>query len=176
MRFFALDEARFGLKVWHRRRWCPRSYRPPWQVEDRYEWVWLYAAVEPVSGESFCFYMPGVNGRCFELFLAQLRKAYPTERIVLVVDGAPAHRSGKVEWPKGMEKLELPRYSPELDPVERWFKELRDRLSNSVFATLEELEEALTHELRPYWEEPLRLARLAGYGWWLEAFNPIPTS
>lgn len=85
-------------------------------------------------------------------------------------------RSGKVEWPDGIEKLEFPRYSPELDPVERWFKELRDRLANRVFSMLDQLEEALTQELCQYWEEPSRLAQLTGYGWWLEAYNPIPTS
>lgn len=53
-RFFAMDEARFGLKVWHRRYWRPKGHRPPWQVEDRYKWLWLYAAVEPARKESFC--------------------------------------------------------------------------------------------------------------------------
>jgi len=33
-RFFAMDEARFGLKAWHRRRWCPSGHRPPWRVGD----------------------------------------------------------------------------------------------------------------------------------------------
>jgi hypothetical protein len=48
-----MDEARLGLKVWFRRRWCPKGVRPPWIVEDRYEWLWLYAAIEPRTGESF---------------------------------------------------------------------------------------------------------------------------
>jgi hypothetical protein len=38
-RVFAFDEARFGLKVWHRRRWCPYGTRPPWLHEDRYQWL-----------------------------------------------------------------------------------------------------------------------------------------
>jgi len=49
LRVLALDEARFGLKSWHRRRWCPCGHRPPWVVQDRYEWFWLYAAVEPAE-------------------------------------------------------------------------------------------------------------------------------
>jgi hypothetical protein len=53
-RLFAMDEARFGLKSWHRRRWCPRGIRPPWVVEDRYEWLWLYAAVEPRTTGRCC--------------------------------------------------------------------------------------------------------------------------
>src|ERR687886_394913 len=51
-RVFALDEARFGLKVRHRRRWCPFGARPPWIHADRDEWLWLSVAVEPTTGES----------------------------------------------------------------------------------------------------------------------------
>ena len=51
-RVFAMDEARFGLKVTHRRLWCPFGSRPPWIHEHQYHWFWLYAAVEgKVNGE-----------------------------------------------------------------------------------------------------------------------------
>jgi len=119
-----MDEARFGLKVWpRRRRWCPAGNRPPWQVEDRYEWTclyawtWLYAAAEPATGESFCLYMSHLNGDCFEVFLEvfleKLRERYPDEEIVLVLDGAGAHRSTDVSWPDGVEAMQLPAYSPD---------------------------------------------------------------
>ena len=54
-RVFAMDEARFGLKVTHRRLWCPFGSRPPWPHEHQYHWFWLYAAVEPVSGDLVSF-------------------------------------------------------------------------------------------------------------------------
>jgi transposase len=171
-----MDEARFGLKTWHRRRWCPKGFRPPWIYEDKYEWVWLYAAVEPETGESFCLYLPRLDAQCFEVFLEELEKAYPDEEIVLVLDGAPGHRSGKISWPEKIEALPLPRYSPELNPPERWFEELRARLSNRVLESVEEMMEALSEALRPYWEDPSMLARLTGYGWWLEGISNIRTS
>jgi hypothetical protein len=40
-RVWALDAARFGLKVWYRRRWCPEGLRPPWLDDAQYEWLWL---------------------------------------------------------------------------------------------------------------------------------------
>ncbi len=96
-----MDEARFGLKTWHQRRWCPtKGFRPPWIFEDQYEWLWLlYAAVEPETGESFCLYfLPNLDGDCFGgVFLEEFEKAYPDEEIVLVLDGAPGHRSGQVK-------------------------------------------------------------------------------
>lgn len=145
-------------------------------MEDRYEWLWLYAAVEPASGESFYLYLPRLDGACFETFLWELSKAYPGEQIVLVLDGAPGHRSGRVSWPEGMEALPLPPYSPELNPVERLFEELRAGLSNMVFGSVEAMMETLTGVLKPYWKTPPALARLTGYGWWLEGIPNMQTS
>lgn len=143
---------------------------------DRYEWLWLYAAVEPATGESFSLYMPRLDGTCFAVFLDELRKAYPEEEIVLVSDRAGSHTSSRVTWPEGIEPLLLPARSPELDPVERLFEALREPLSNEVFETVEAIEEALTAALRPYWEEPVRLARLTGYEWWTRVTGSIVTS
>lgn len=144
--------------------------------QDRYEWLWLYAAVEPSTGESFCLYMPRLDGDCFAVFLEAFKKAYPDEEIVLVSDRAGSHTSTRIEWPEGIAPLLLPACSPELDPVERWFEALRDPLSNEVFETVEAIGDALEAALRPYWEEPARLARLTGYGWWIEATGSIRTS
>lgn len=145
-------------------------------MEDRYEWLWLYAAAEPATGESFCLYMPRLDGLCFGIFLEELRAAYPGEEIVLVLDGAPAHRSGKVAWPDGIEGLPLPAYSPELNPAERLFEELRARLANGIFSGVEAIGDALTEALCPYWKRPEKLAQLTGYGWWMEGLANVPTS
>ena len=69
-----VDEGRFGRKPWFRRRWCLVGKRPPWVVEEKYEWLWLYAAVEPPTGASFFLLLPALNGECFELFLRELAK------------------------------------------------------------------------------------------------------
>ena len=134
----------------HRRRWCPCGARPPWAVEDRYEWLWLYVAVEPTSGESFALLLPPLDGRCFEQFLAAFRRAVPGATVMLVCDGSGSHRSERVTWPEGMTPLPPPPYSPELNPAERLFEELRAALANQVFDDLDALDQALTDALRPY--------------------------
>lgn len=171
-----MDEARFGLKTWFRRRWCPVGHRPPWVFQDKYEWLWLYAAVEPATGQSLCLYMPRLDGDCFTAFLGELKKACPEDEVVLVTDRAGSHTSGRVSWPEGIRSLLLPAGSPELDPAERLFKELRLDLSNMVFETTGTIAEALTEALRRYWEDPVKLARLTGYSWWTAATGSIMTS
>jgi transposase len=165
----AFDEARFGLINWHRRRYCPKGFRPPYLVRRRYEWTYLYAAVEPATGESFCSYLPGMDGRCFETFLEHLGEAYRGLHLVVVLDNAPSHLSKEIAHPENISLLNLPAYSPELNPAERWFQEFRSALSNKVFESVELLQEALTEALRPYWREPDRLQRLTGFSWWVEA-------
>jgi transposase len=120
--------------------------------------------------------MPHLDGVCFEAFLRALRRAFPDGEIVLVLDRAGAHISGEVTWPDGVSPLLLPPRSPELDPAERWFREVRGSLSNVAHATLGVLAEALTAALRPYWEDTRRLARLVGFPWWVAATGSILTS
>ena len=120
-------------------------------------------------------YMPHLDGTCFEVFLRALRSQCGGDEVVLVMDQAGAHKSGQVEWPEGIAPLYLPPRSPELDPAERWFRELRGAVSNRAHETLAVLEEELTEALRPYWEEPSKLARLVGYPWWVEATGSILT-
>ncbi|MBI1743085.1 IS630 family transposase, partial [Candidatus Acetothermia bacterium] len=171
-RVLTLDEARFGLKSWHRRRWCPKGVRPSWVVADRYEWFWLYAAVEPGTGKSCFWFLPRLDGQCLEIFLHEVRTAFaPQEQVVVVLDNHRSHTSQQVQWPHQMSSLRLPSYSPELNPVEQLFKQLRARLANQIFENLEALEHALGEALRPYWEEPAHLRRLTAYPWWLKGLN-----
>jgi hypothetical protein len=55
------DEARFGLKPVLRRMWSPRGVRPVAITDPRYEWLWLYAAVHPLSGRVFWLVLPYLN-------------------------------------------------------------------------------------------------------------------
>jgi len=178
-RVFAMDEARFGLKVTHRRLWCPFGSRPPWPHEHEYQWLWLYAAVEPVSGDCFVLFLPRVDGLCFERFLDEFHNSQAPGRIGLVLDNSGSHTSGKVVWPEGLARIALPPYSPELNPAERWFEALRRVFANRIFDSLEQLEVALTAALRSYWDNPPRLQRLVGYPWWCAAMaetKRVPTS
>lgn len=172
-RIVAVDEGRFGLKCWFRRRWCTVGHRPPWIVNDRYEWIWVYIAVTPTTGECCCLVLPHVDTICLTLFLATMRDEWPGERIGVVLDGSGSHRSDKVAWPTGIVPLPLPPYSPELNPAEQFFRHLRKRLANCIFATIEELKDVLTAELRRLWEHPKVVTRMTNYPWWREGVEAI---
>ena len=172
---WAFDEGRFGLRVGFRRRWCPCGIHPPWLVHDRYEWLWLYAAVEPATGQSVFLLMPRVTKDWFVRFLAVFETATAGERVGVVLDGSGSHRA-QIPWPEHLVPLPLPRYSPELNPAEQIFRVLRPKLANRIFETVAELEAAITTHLQPYWEHPALVQRLTGYPWWTTAVNTLSQS
>jgi transposase len=167
----ALDEGRFGLKTWFRRRWCPKGVRPPWVVQEKYVWLWLYAAVEPTTGKAFFLLMPDTSGDCFQLFLEHLQQELKGEETKIVLDNAPGHISQQVQWPQKMTPSYLPPYSPELNPAEQLFREVHKRLSNTIFEDLEALREALLQILHQWWSQPALLMHLTGYPWWVQALQ-----
>jgi len=172
----AFDEGRFGLKLWFRRRWCTVGHRPPWIVDDRYEWAWVYLAVTPTTGECCCLLLPHVDSICLNLFLATMRAEWPEARIGVVLDGSGSHRGEKIVWPEGIVPLPLPPYSPELNPAEQFFRHLRKRLANEVFATLDDLRDALTRELERLWTHPKVVMRMTNYPWWRNGVDAIASS
>jgi transposase len=114
-----------------------------------------------------------MQAESLQLFLCQMREQFPDERMGIVWDNAPSHRSHQIAWPAEMVPMALPAYSPELNPAEQIFRVLRRRLANRIFETLDELQEALVAELEQFWAAPEVLIRLTGYPWWIES---LPSS
>ena len=62
-------------------------------------------------------------------------------------------------------------------PAEQIFRHVRKTLSNRIFTTLDELQNALIDALQHFWEHPTVLMQLTGSPWWIEAvhatFSPL---
>jgi len=70
-------------------------------------------------------------------FLRHVSEKHGEEFVVMVLDGAPSHRSQGLEIPKNVCLVRLPSYSPELNPAERLWEELREKeFANRVFDSL----------------------------------------
>jgi transposase len=141
VRTFFLDEMRIGQQGTLTKVWAPRGSRPVAVKQTRYEWVYLYAAVEPASGESVALLAPNVNTGTFNVFLQMLAtEIQPDEHAVLIVDQAGWHKSKKVRLPDCITVPLLPPYSPELNPVENLIHYLRSHhFSNRAYADYDAL-------------------------------------
>ena len=119
-----------------------------------------------MTGESFSLYLPRLDGDCFEVFLSELSRTYPDELILLIRDNAPAHNKNELDIPTNIIPIALPPYSPELNPVERWFQEFRRLLANCCFDTVDALHRALTQVLELFTTDHERLELLTNFPWW----------
>ena len=72
--------------------------------------------------------MPTSNTECFQIFLEVLARKFARQDILLVLDGAPNHRCGDLAVPDNIKLLYLPPYSPELNPKENLWDEIREKI------------------------------------------------
>ena len=143
------DESGFGRINKPKYCWCVKGVRPLVPCHHIREYRYAYGAVEPQTGEGFFLVLPYCDTECMNVFLRELSSAYPDDYILLVADGASWHRSKGLEIPNNIEMLPLPPYTPELNPIEQIWKEIRKRgFKNEVFATLEKVMDRLCDTIR----------------------------
>ena len=140
VRLMFQDEAGFGRINKPKYCWCRKGIRPSVPCHHIREYRYAYGAVEPLTGESCFLVMPYCNTVCMNLFLNQLSKQYPDDMILLCCDGAAWHKAGILCVPENIRLFFIPPYTPEMNPIEQIWKELRKRgFRNEVFATLEKV-------------------------------------
>lgn len=174
VRLFCQDEARIGLHLPSYRRVTARGVEPKQPLQPLYEYYWLYGAVEPRTGESFYLEMPALDADCFAVFLRELARAYPESLNAVVLDNAPAHVATRLAVPENVVLIALPACSPELNPAEVLWREVRRRIDvfdEAVRTQLGALREHVAEIVCAFTPEQLR--RLTGFGYLLDAANAL---
>jgi transposase len=144
LRIMFADEARFGRMNRPRPCWAPPSTRPKVAAQLIREYIYLYGAVTPQDGICVYLIMPTSNTACFQVFLDALSRRFARQHILLVLDGAPNHRSGQLVVPKNIILLFLPPYSPELNPKENLWDEIREKIfKNYALKSMEDVRHKL---------------------------------
>ena len=157
---------RFGTRTELGRRWTGCGVRPSGEQIIGYDYGYLSVALNPCTGEVFALLLPDMRIESFQAFLEEFIKFIGEKSFVrLITDGAAAHRSTRLKVGEQLMIEHLPPYSPELNPVERFFKELRRELRNRVFESLEAVEEAVIEAVKPYLKDGSRVKKLTFYGW-----------
>lgn len=173
VRVWMADEHRYGLIPVVRRCWTLRGVRPTVPYQTRYEWGYLYSALE-VDGQNAAEFacLPGVSLELSRLFLERLAARDPEAEHVVIWDQAGFHPQPKRHAvPERIHLLPLPPYSPELNPVEVIGDVIKDRIANTLWPSLEALEEALGEELRPIYENADRVRSLVSHPWLIHQIN-----
>ena len=103
--------------------------------------MYLFGAVNPLSGETSALIAPTVNTDYFNAHLQFIsRQAGANTHVVLVLDQVGWHHANALQVPDNITLLHLPPYSPELNPMERVWAYLKSHyLSNRVFSDYNDL-------------------------------------
>jgi transposase len=114
--------------------------------------------------------LPHVNGIWMRIFLAEVAARHADKRIVMILDGAGWHKNQSLPLPPNLRLLFLPLYSPELNPVEHLWDDLREKFfHNRVFSSLDALEDQPARALLAYENDPQRVQSITAWDWIINA-------
>ena len=160
----AQDEGCFGRISHVQRCWAPPGLRPHVSAQLVREYVYASAAVAPALGQMVSLILPETSTAMMNLFLEQVSQTFPTHFIVMQVDRAGWHRSHELVIPSNMRLIEQPAHSPEVNPVERVWDELREKyFHNRIFSSLDALIDRLCQGLTDLADDADRVRSLTGF-------------
>jgi DDE superfamily endonuclease len=171
VRVFSPDESRVGLLTIRRRRLTARGVPPVGSVQHGFEWGYVYGAVEPTTGARFCLELPYLNAEMCQLFVHACAQAFPDSLNILLLDTSGAHTSSQLTLPEHVRCVFLPPYCPELNPMERVWRDLKDALAWLHFPPLEAQQDYLAALLQAY--KAATLQALTGYPYLVEAIHAL---
>ena len=151
------DEARIGQKNTLTRVWGQTGSRPAAPKDLGFASAYVFGAVCPVEGKAAALIMPVCNTAAMNHHLSEISSQVAADaHAVVILDRAGWHRSQGLVVPGNITLLELPPYSPELNPVERIWHYLRSHwLANSVFISLADIMDACLRDgLEPVRHQP----------------------
>lgn len=172
VKIWVMDEARFGLHTEMRRLWSLKGQRPVVTRQIKYEWDYLYGSLDVVSGQAHFCQFPSINLEWDYEYLSDLTRVNSEAIHVVIRDQAGFHlRDGDFRLPPRVRIIDLPPYSPELNPCEQLWDIVKDDIGNRVFQTIEELRDATLPTLKRYWDDAAAVLRLIGREWILIQVN-----
>jgi transposase len=142
IRVYFQDESRFGQQGTTTNLWAKKGSRPTAVRQTEYQSLWVLGAVCPETGHAEGLLSPQLNTQVVNLFLQQFSATIPEgEHAVMIWDGAGFHTSKQLCLPENVTLVQLPPYSPELNPIENLWHYLKSHFwSNRAYQDYDALE------------------------------------
>jgi len=150
------DESRFGLLTKVGKCIAAKGVQPLVAYQHKFANTYLWGSYSPIDGDSFVWEIDGVNTKIFEAYLDELSKHRPQELKILIIDNAGFHSVKNIQIPANIRLINIPPYSPELNPCEQVWKYIKARFKNKIFATIEELRNWLHHMVNSMSKETIK--------------------
>jgi transposase len=141
------DEARFGRINAPHSCWV-KGERPAVYCQIVREYTYVYASVCPFDGTLDSLILPWVYSVAMNIFLAEVAKRHNDKYILMFLDQAGWHKAKNLKIPENIRLVSLPAYSPELNPTEHIWDELREKhFHNTAFDSMGAVEDRLQEGL-----------------------------
>lgn len=169
IRYWCGDESRFGLKTLTGKLITMPGVRPLGLMQWKRDNFYLYGVVEPLSGESFFWEFSSLDTVCFQRFLEEFALEYPLDLHIIQVDNGAFHSSRYLTVPDNVILIFQPPHTPEVNPIERLWKEIKRYLNWECFHDLDELRQAVGQRIDRL--SPSVVASVTGWDFILAALS-----
>lgn len=171
VRLFCQDESRFGILPVVQRRITACGVKPVATVDYQYDWFYLYGAVEPLTGDGLFLELPQLTGECFQIFIDEFAQTFADTLNIMVLDNGRFHHAKSLVIPDNVVLMFLPPYSPELNPIERLWQDIKQKLFAHTYQTLEQMQQQLTQILGTFTKSAM--AKITAFSYFIKTANAI---
>jgi hypothetical protein len=153
------DEARFGQQGTLTHQWAPRGTRPTAWRQTQYDYLYVFGAACPQTGQTGGLLAPYLNTDTVNAFFGEFEKEVDCDvHVFMIWDQAGFHTSKKVKVPDNVTIIPLPPYSPQLNPIEKLWQYLRQHhWSNRVYEGYDHLRQAVNHAWKKVCVKPKKI-------------------
>lgn len=100
------------------------------------------------------------------VFLAELSSRFADHFLLVIYDGAPCHSPGVLKLPANMMVQKLPPQSPNLNPSENNWDDMREKFfHNLVFGSMKAVEKQLIAACNYYETHPEIIHSMTAWNW-----------
>jgi transposase len=165
------DESRFGLITKQKRVISAKGIKPIGKYKHSYLYKWLWGSFSPITGESFCMTTDGVCKDLFIKYLEDFSRHKPEELKIIVIDNAAFHSTKDIVLPENIVLMPIPPYCPELNPAEKVWQWMKDKIAMKIFDTLETLENKMDLLIENIEGELIK--SITGYEFYIKTFYGV---
>ena len=165
------DESRFGLITKQKRVITAKGIKPIGKYKHSYLYKWLWGSFSPITGESFCMTTDGVCKDLFIKYLEDFSRHKPEELKIIVIDNAAFHSTKDIVLPENIVLMPIPPYCPELNPAEKVWQWMKDKIAMKIFDTLETLENKMDQIIENIEGELIK--SITGYEFYTKTFYSV---
>ena len=127
--------------------------------------------MEPTTGARFFLELPYLTADACQIFIEAFAHAFSDSLTLLRLDNSGAHTAPHLRWPEHVRPLWLPPYGPELNPIERVWRDLKDDLAWLQFPDRDAQQVDVGNLLQAY--NAPTVQALTGYAYVVEAIHAL---